>query len=216
MTPVPGGTDTSGLFWFFNAENWETLIRVVDGCDANGHYWVFAAAPTNVEYTLQVTDTVSGEVVEYHNPLGESARPVLDTAAFGLGLKKGIADRRRRRLGAATEGKQQQRRLGVLACCRDPAQQGDRGRVAERLAETLREHDPDRAGRAGSKGPSGRIRPRVSETRRNGEDLVPQFGRQLPRPVVRVRHGRARDTDGIGNRLQGRLRGSCGGHRGWQ
>ncbi len=75
-------TDDSGLIYFFDPVNFEVLIKVLDGCAINGHFWVFAAATTNVEYTLTVTDTLTGEVQEYSNPLGVSADAVTDTEAF--------------------------------------------------------------------------------------------------------------------------------------
>ena len=74
--------DDSGLFYFFNEDNWELLVKVLDGCGINGHFWVFAAATTNVEYELRVTDTVSREVRRYHNPLGVASPATTDTAAF--------------------------------------------------------------------------------------------------------------------------------------
>jgi hypothetical protein len=58
------------------------MVKVLDGCASNGHYWVFAAATTNVEYTLRVTDVLTGDVREYLNPLGNSSPAVTDTAAF--------------------------------------------------------------------------------------------------------------------------------------
>ncbi len=79
---VPFGSDDSGLFWFFAPDNWEILVKVLDGCGVNDHVWVFAAATTNVEYTLEVTDTVTGEVGEYRNPLGNQAAAIIDTSAF--------------------------------------------------------------------------------------------------------------------------------------
>lgn len=80
---VPGGSsDDSGLFWFFGADNWEMLVKVIDGCAFNQRYWVFAAAITNVEYTLKVTDTVTGLFKEYPNGLGVSARATTDSDAF--------------------------------------------------------------------------------------------------------------------------------------
>ncbi len=79
---VPFRSDDSGLFWFFNADNWEMLVKVLDGCGINSHFWVFAAATTNVEYTLRVTDTESGAVKEYVNPLGVAAPAITDTEAF--------------------------------------------------------------------------------------------------------------------------------------
>ncbi len=76
------GSDDSGLLWFFFPENWEMLVKVLDGCAFNGHYWVFSAAVTNVEYTLKVTDTANGMEMSYTNPLGTSADAVTDIEAF--------------------------------------------------------------------------------------------------------------------------------------
>ncbi len=79
---VPFGSDDSGLLWFFEADNWELLIKVLDGCAFNDRFWVFAAATTTVEYTLRVTDTQVGTVREYFNPLGTAAAAITDTDAF--------------------------------------------------------------------------------------------------------------------------------------
>ncbi len=79
---VPDGSSDSGLFWFFDPGNWEMLVKVLDGCGLNEHYWVFAGATTNVEYTLRVTDTETGQVREYYNPPGRSAAAINDTSAF--------------------------------------------------------------------------------------------------------------------------------------
>ena len=79
---VPFGSDDSGLLWFFAADNWEMLIKVLDGCAINQNFWVFAAATTNVEYTLTVIDTQTGEERLYSNPLGQAASAITDTAAF--------------------------------------------------------------------------------------------------------------------------------------
>jgi hypothetical protein len=80
---VPGvSSPDSGLFWFFGPDNWEMLVKVLNGCDVNGNYWVFAAATTNVQYTLQVTDMQSGEVKTYTNPLGTSSPAITDAGAF--------------------------------------------------------------------------------------------------------------------------------------
>lgn len=80
--PVTTESDDSGLFWFFHENNWEMLVKVVDGCGFNGHHWVFAAATTNVEYTLFVEDTLSGQRGRYFNPLGQSSPAVTDTGTF--------------------------------------------------------------------------------------------------------------------------------------
>lgn len=81
---VPGAvSDDSGLFWFFAPDNWELLVKVLDGCGVNGHHWVFAAATTNVEYTLTVTDTQTDQAWSRRNPLGRASPAVTDTVALG-------------------------------------------------------------------------------------------------------------------------------------
>ena len=79
---VPFGTADSGLFFFFDEDNWEMLVKVLNGCGFNGHYWVFAAATTDVEYTLRATDTEMGDFKEYFNPLGTAAPAITDTSAL--------------------------------------------------------------------------------------------------------------------------------------
>lgn len=76
-------TDDSGLFWFFGPENLELTVKALDGCGVNGKHWVFLSGLTNVEVTITVTDTQTGAVKTYVNPLGRNFRPVFDTAAFG-------------------------------------------------------------------------------------------------------------------------------------
>ncbi|HVS64897.1 MAG TPA: pectin acetylesterase-family hydrolase [Thermoanaerobaculia bacterium] len=77
-----GGSDDSGLFWFFDEDNWEVLVKVLDTCAISDHYWVFAAATTNVAYTLRVTDPRTGATRTYRNPLGGFAAAITDTTAF--------------------------------------------------------------------------------------------------------------------------------------
>jgi len=79
---VQAGTNDSGMFTFFNRANWEVLIKVLDGCDVNGHVWVFGASTTNLGYVIRVTDTVTGEVKEYRNEAGQAAAAITDVTAF--------------------------------------------------------------------------------------------------------------------------------------
>lgn len=72
----------SGVFWFFQSDNWELMMKVLDGCGVNNRYWVFFAATTNVEFSVDVTDTLRGGTKTYINPLGNSADAITDTAAF--------------------------------------------------------------------------------------------------------------------------------------
>ena len=59
-TVVPGASTNSGLFWFFSSDNWEVLVKAVNGCGLNSRRWIFSAATTNVAYRLTVTDVTSG------------------------------------------------------------------------------------------------------------------------------------------------------------
>lgn len=79
---APAGVDDSGLFWFFQSTNLEMLVKVLDGCGNNHHYWVFFAATTNVEFVVTVTDTQTGEVKTWFNPQGKSADAVTDIDAL--------------------------------------------------------------------------------------------------------------------------------------
>ncbi len=79
---VPFGSADSGLFWFFSPDNWEMLVKVLDGCGLNDRFWVFAAATTDVEYTLRVTDTKTDAVKTFYNRLGNPAPALTDTSAF--------------------------------------------------------------------------------------------------------------------------------------
>src|SRR5262245_9706774 len=81
-------TGDTGYFWFFSPNNIELVLKVVDGRPVNGMFWVFYGALSNVEYTITVTDTLTGTVKTYTNPSGNLAS-VADTAAFsgGNGLR---------------------------------------------------------------------------------------------------------------------------------
>jgi len=79
-TAVPVTSDT-GYFTFFDAANVELIIKVLDARVLNGKFWLFYGALSNVEYTITVTDTETGQVKTYFNPSGTLAS-VADTAAF--------------------------------------------------------------------------------------------------------------------------------------
>jgi hypothetical protein len=75
-------SDGSGLFWFFNEKNWELLVKVLDGCQLNEHFWVFSAASTNIAYTLTVEDLLAQTSVQYDNAQGQAAPAINDTNAL--------------------------------------------------------------------------------------------------------------------------------------
>jgi hypothetical protein len=79
---VPFQTTDSGLFWFFDVNNWETVVKVLNACPVNNRFWVFAGGLTNVETVITVTDTQEGRVRTYVNPLNTPFQPIQDTSAF--------------------------------------------------------------------------------------------------------------------------------------
>ena len=72
----------SGYFWFFNSTNIEVTAKVLNACSISTKQWVFAAGLTNVQVSLKVTDTRTGDVRVYNNPNGSAFLPIQDTSAF--------------------------------------------------------------------------------------------------------------------------------------
>ncbi len=81
-TTAPYQTEDSGLFTFFDGDNLELLVKVLDGCAISGSRWVFAAAATNVGYVVTVHDSQTGTAYQFSNALGARAPALADTAAL--------------------------------------------------------------------------------------------------------------------------------------
>ena len=79
---VAASNPGSGLFWFFTSDNWELLLKSLNGCGLNSRWWFFSAATTNVFYRLEVFDYPSGVNRIYFNYPGPPAPAVTDTDAF--------------------------------------------------------------------------------------------------------------------------------------
>ena len=77
------GSRESGLLYFFDADNAEVLIKVLDACAVNNHRWVFVAPVTTLAFNLRVDDTATGEYWEHKNPRGGQTAPTKsDVQAF--------------------------------------------------------------------------------------------------------------------------------------
>jgi hypothetical protein len=76
------GVTEGGLFWFFSPTNPEMLIKIINACSVNSHFWVFYAATTNVGFTVTVTDTQTSHQAIYNNKDLTAAPPVQDTSAL--------------------------------------------------------------------------------------------------------------------------------------
>ncbi|MCP3964250.1 MAG: hypothetical protein GY719_40995 [bacterium] len=78
--PITGDT---GYFWFFDSDNVELVVKVLDACvEPFQRFWVFAGGLTDVRAVLTITDTATGDIEIYDNPLGTPFAPITDTDAF--------------------------------------------------------------------------------------------------------------------------------------
>ena len=71
----------SGLLWFFNRDNAEVLVKVLNGCSHNGYRWVFVAPVTTLEFNLVIT-APDGTRWKHGNVQGATASARADTKAF--------------------------------------------------------------------------------------------------------------------------------------
>ncbi len=75
------GTPNTGFFWFFNQENIELAVKVLDGRGINGKFWLLYGALSDVEYEITVTDTMTKQSKMYRKEAGSICGEV-DTDAF--------------------------------------------------------------------------------------------------------------------------------------
>jgi hypothetical protein len=58
------------------------MVKLLDGCSVNGHYWVLGAASTTVEYDFTARDDNTGAEWRFHNDLGTASPAFIDITAF--------------------------------------------------------------------------------------------------------------------------------------
>lgn len=78
VVPLTGDT---GAVYFFSPNNYEMMVKVVDGRAVNGRFWFFGGMLTNVSFTITIVDTVTGVVRTYSSVQGNVAI-FQDTNAF--------------------------------------------------------------------------------------------------------------------------------------
>lgn len=76
------GVTQGGLFWIGSPTNPEVLLKVLNACGVNNHYWVFYSAGTNQGLEVTVRDTATNRTWTRTNQNGTLAAPVADTIAF--------------------------------------------------------------------------------------------------------------------------------------
>jgi hypothetical protein len=72
----------SGLFWFFSQSNVEAIVKILDGCQLNGHRWLFTTGLTDLRVLVSVIDTKTGATATYLNEGGKPFAPMNDTDAL--------------------------------------------------------------------------------------------------------------------------------------
>ncbi|MCH9650749.1 MAG: hypothetical protein K0U98_21140 [Deltaproteobacteria bacterium] len=80
-TPVRFASTDSAFFWFFSPLNYEVIVKIINGCSVNGHFWVFAAGTTNQGHRISVF-TLGSPAQFYTRSEGPPAPAITDTAAF--------------------------------------------------------------------------------------------------------------------------------------
>ncbi len=73
----------SGILYFFDRDNAEVLVKVLDTCAISDYRWVYVAPVTDLAFNLYVDETATGERWEHRNPRGGStATTRSDNRAF--------------------------------------------------------------------------------------------------------------------------------------
>lgn len=75
-------TEDAGVFTFFDPDNVELDVKVLDACGKFDRYWVFAAGLTDVEVDLTVTDTETGMERTYSSAQGQPFELIRDVDTF--------------------------------------------------------------------------------------------------------------------------------------
>ncbi len=73
---------TSSLFSLILPDNWAVLVKVQDGCAANGKMWVYGAVTSDLEVEITVRDEIAGTVKRYRKPPGAAPFGLRDRMAF--------------------------------------------------------------------------------------------------------------------------------------
>lgn len=74
--PQRAESDQSNFWWFFNPENFEMGVKMVDACSFNDSFWVFVSGLTNQAYQVTIADIETGQIRTYENPLGQYPQTV--------------------------------------------------------------------------------------------------------------------------------------------
>ncbi len=74
-------SDYSGLLYFFESNNAEVFVKVLDGCAINQHRWLYVAPLTDVAFNMYINDG-RNPTWTYHNKLGDQGEIRANLMAF--------------------------------------------------------------------------------------------------------------------------------------
>lgn len=75
-------TSDTAIFRFYDEDQFDVVVKVLDACPINQRFWVFAAGATDAGVDITVTDTAVGASVFYASGSGQAFPSVIDTNAF--------------------------------------------------------------------------------------------------------------------------------------
>ena len=79
-------SEQSGILYFFDRDNAEVLVKVLDTCKISPYYWVYVAPVTDLAFNLTVVSpNPDDEVWTHSNRLGQTAAARSDNEAFPCG-----------------------------------------------------------------------------------------------------------------------------------
>lgn len=81
-TEVAFLTSDTVAFSFYDTEQMDVYVKVLAGCPVNDRFWVFAVGATDSQVNISVTDTQTGDSIEYFSPAGQAFAQIGDTDAF--------------------------------------------------------------------------------------------------------------------------------------
>ena len=78
----PLGEEGAAFYFFLPWENPEVVVKVLDGCAINQHWWVYAAGLTDLELQLEILDRETGATRDYFNEADTPFELIRDIEAF--------------------------------------------------------------------------------------------------------------------------------------
>ena len=83
----------SAIFYFFDPKNAEVVVKVLNGCRINQHWWVYSAPLTDLAYRVEITPATGGvrwwetfRGVPLETPGFTAVLAIMDTKAFGCSV----------------------------------------------------------------------------------------------------------------------------------